>query len=219
MNPVRSPSRMDHHKFVGHVDVRDMGKGRWKLLAPLVYKGRNDTFVVGADAPDEEFITDFASVPRILTWLIPKQGRYTKAAILHDFLCREAKKRRKAEARGEKLTVKIPGYPDREAVDRKDADGLFRSTMRTLDVPVLRRWVMWAAVRLGDPLALLRSGAGQVLLVLLWAIPALAFLLVPTLVVGVWLLMAYLLEFIALGVRAIFRRGESHNVPSLALKA
>ncbi|RSM34604.1 DUF1353 domain-containing protein [Amycolatopsis balhimycina DSM 5908] len=32
--------------------------------------------------------SDFASVPRFLVWLIPRYGRYTKSAVLHDHLCR-----------------------------------------------------------------------------------------------------------------------------------
>jgi Protein of unknown function (DUF1353) len=34
--------------------------------------------------------TDFASVPRVFVWFLPRYGRYTKAAILHDYLWREA---------------------------------------------------------------------------------------------------------------------------------
>jgi hypothetical protein len=35
--------------------------------------------------------TDFASVPSPFVWFIPRYGRYTKAAILHDGLCRLAR--------------------------------------------------------------------------------------------------------------------------------
>jgi hypothetical protein len=34
-------------------------------------------------------------------------------------------------------------------ISRIDADGIFRQAMRELGVPFLRRWIMWAAVRLG----------------------------------------------------------------------
>jgi hypothetical protein len=56
-------------------------------------------------------------------------SRYTKAAILHDYLCR----------------VAVP----EGRISRIDADGIFRQAMRELGVPFLRRWIMWAAVRLG----------------------------------------------------------------------
>src|SRR4051794_33564779 len=71
--------------FEGPVVVREVDRGdgsRWQLLEPLTYQGRDEPFVVPAG-----FETDFASVPRALTWLLPRYGRYTKAAILHDHLC------------------------------------------------------------------------------------------------------------------------------------
>src|SRR4029450_10564361 len=73
--------------------------------------------------------TDFASVPQIFVWFLPRYGRYTKAAILHDYLWR----------------VAVP----RGQIDRLQADGIFRQAMRELEVPFLRRWIMWAAVRWG----------------------------------------------------------------------
>ena len=36
-----------------------------------------------------DFATDLASVPRFLTWLIPRYGQYTRAAIIHDYLCQQ----------------------------------------------------------------------------------------------------------------------------------
>jgi hypothetical protein len=73
--------------------------------------------------------TDFASVPRVFVWFIPRYGRYTKAAILHDYLC----------------GIAVPAG----RISRIEADGIFRQAMRELGVPFLRRWIMWAAVRLG----------------------------------------------------------------------
>jgi hypothetical protein len=106
------------------VEVRQDGDTTWLTLRPLVYRGKRETFEVPVKQG-----TDFASVPRPFVWFLPRYGRYTKAAILHDYLCRV-----KVEA-GE--------------LSRAEADGIFRQAMRTLDVPFLRRWIMWAAVRLG----------------------------------------------------------------------
>ena len=78
--------------FSGEVVVRELAAddgSRWQLVEPLGYTGRDETFVVPAG-----FTTDFASVPQSLTWLVPRYGRYTKAAILHDYLwglCREGR--------------------------------------------------------------------------------------------------------------------------------
>ncbi|MEO6082684.1 MAG: DUF1353 domain-containing protein [Umezawaea sp.] len=106
------------------VDVRQDGDREWKTLRTLTYHGKSDTFEVPLHQA-----TDFASVPRVFAWLIPVYGRYTKAAILHDYLCRVA-----VEA---------------DVISRADADGIFRQAMRTLEVAFLRRWIMWTGVRLG----------------------------------------------------------------------
>jgi hypothetical protein len=106
------------------VVVRRLDDEFWAVEQPLVYRGRRDVFIVPAG-----FRTDFASVPRVAVWLIPRFGRYTPAAILHDWLCTEG------IATGQ--------------VTSREADGLFRRIMRESGVPVLRRWLMWAGVRWG----------------------------------------------------------------------
>jgi hypothetical protein len=107
----------------GTVDVRQVGDQSWTTLRELIYHGKVDDFPVPVDEP-----TDFASVPRLFVWFIPRYGRYTPAAILHDHLCRN----------------EVPAR-----LSRLEADGIFRQAMRELDVPFLRRWIMWAAVRWG----------------------------------------------------------------------
>jgi hypothetical protein len=122
-----------------------------KLLEALNYQGERDLFKVPAG-----FVTDFASVPGLFTWLVPRYGRFTKAAILHDFLCDEAKEGR---------------------FIRSQADGIFRRVMRELGVGFIRRWVMWAAVRLGSGWGVFQPNLWQFLLVLLIAAPTAAFVL------------------------------------------
>lgn len=102
--------------------VKSCGPDWWYLVDPVVYRGKWDRFEVPVD-----FITDFASVPKFATWLIPRYGIYTRAAVLHDYLCEMA---------------------HAGQFNRRDADGLFRRVLRELGVSGLRRWVMWAAVRL-----------------------------------------------------------------------
>jgi hypothetical protein len=106
------------------VDVRQVDDQDWETLRALTYHATNEDFEVPVHKR-----TDFASVPRAFVWLLPRYGRYTKAAILHDYLC-------SVEVRAGRI-------------DRIDADGIFRQAMRELGVPFLRRWIMWAAVRLG----------------------------------------------------------------------
>jgi hypothetical protein len=108
----------------GSLTVRRVDANRWSLVDDLVYQGRWERFVVPAG-----FRTDFATVPRVVTWLFPRFGVYTLAAILHDWLVSEGIRS--------------------GAVTAREADGLFRRVMRESGVPVLRRWMMWAGVRWG----------------------------------------------------------------------
>lgn len=88
------------------------------------------------------FVTDLASVPFFMTWLFPRYGKYTKAAIVHDYLCRNI---------GEPVRVCLSA-PDSDGElpfridDRSDADEIFRDLMSELEVPPPRRWLMWSAV-------------------------------------------------------------------------
>ena len=106
------------------ITVRRTGEETWEVLEPLVYRGSRDTFVVPAG-----FRTDFATVPRVAVWLIPRFGRYTLAAVLHDWL----------------VTVGLLAG----VVSSRDADGLFRRVLAELGVPPVRRWLMWCGVRWG----------------------------------------------------------------------
>ena len=108
--------------FVSFLEVREDLKNpnAWELLSPLIYRGKWETFQV-----PQGFVTDFASTPRLIWWLIPPYGRYTRAAVLHDWFYR----------------IRADMMP------RKEADGIFRRVMREEGVG-WRRWVMWAAVRL-----------------------------------------------------------------------
>lgn len=107
-----------------HVTVRRRDDSTWTVVDPLVYRGKRQTFVVPAGS-----VTDFATVPRVVVWLIPRFGRYTLPAILHDWLVTEGLEQRLLTSR--------------------DADGIFRRSMRELGVPVVRRWLMWTGVRWG----------------------------------------------------------------------
>jgi hypothetical protein len=106
------------------VVVEELDDKNWKVRQAFAYTGERDTFDVEVGQE-----TDFASVPRVFVWFLPRYGRYTKAAILHDHLWRD--------------------LASTGQIDFIDADGMFRRAMRELNVPFLKRWIMWAAVRWG----------------------------------------------------------------------
>jgi hypothetical protein len=170
--------------FIGDVVVRVVDAVQWRLDEPLTYRGHTDTFTV----PDG-FVTDFASVPRLVTWLLPRYGDYTRAAILHDYLW------------------------DRGEVTTKDADGLFRRSMRELGVSIPRRWMMWAAVRTAS--AMRGATAKDWLAYLLVAPLSLAFVAIPALVVQAWLVLFWVVELAFwLGARATGSQEERPAYPA-----
>ncbi|SCX37581.1 Protein of unknown function [Klenkia marina] len=110
--------------FLTRPHVEQLAGGEWSLTEPLVYAGRSEQWMVPTG-----FVTDFASVPVPVRWLIPADGPWTAAAVVHDWFCEVG------IAAGQ--------------VSSRDADGVFRRMCRELGTPVLRRWLMWAGVRWG----------------------------------------------------------------------
>lgn len=109
--------------FLDLLSIQEVpGTRNWRLTAPLEYEGEREMFTVPVG-----YVTDFASVPRFLHWLISPYGAYTRAAVVHDWL----------------ITDEIPA----RRVTSRDTDGIFRRVMREEGVPFARRWLMWAAVR------------------------------------------------------------------------
>jgi len=179
------------------VRVEQVDDTNWKLLEGFDYQGRSEVFHVPTGQP-----TDFASVPRLFVWFLPRYGRWTKAAILHDHLWRD----RAGEG-------KMPYV---------EADGTFRRAMRELQVPFLKRWIMWGAVRWG---ALVKPGgrkgwlreAPRLLLVTALALPI---VVPPALVVGAALVLFYLVEcvvWVPLKAVEIVKRRTADGTPKEAV--
>jgi uncharacterized protein DUF1353 len=155
------------------VDVKEIDEKNWELLRELSYDGQRQSFVVPVGMG-----TDFASVPRVFIWFLPQYGRYTKAAILHDYLWRR-------------------GVPGKE-LTLPEADAILRRAMRELGVPFLRRWIMWAAVRLG---ALKKPGGRTRWLRESWKVFPLALLALPivgppAILILIALAMFYVIELV-----------------------
>ncbi|VEG39268.1 Protein of uncharacterised function (DUF1353) [Mycolicibacterium flavescens] len=143
----------------------------WRTTQPLGFEGPNEQFEVSAD-----FATDLVSVPGVVAWFVPRAGRYARAAVLHDYLWR---------------------FPERTGCDRRTADYRFRLQMQRDGVSLLRRWIIWATVRLSAILqgkggaGWWRDLPGALLLVLLVAAPI---VVVPALVIVVATVVFWLLE-------------------------
>lgn len=111
---------------------------KWRLVEPFEYwtnhiapnslgilVGLDDwSMLVDKIEVPSGYVTDLTSVPRLLWSIFPPNGRYAKAAIVHDYLY--------SNAIGSKAW----------------ADKVFLEAMGVLKVPHWRRFLMYTAVRL-----------------------------------------------------------------------
>lgn len=107
--------------FQSPLDLRAHAPGEWVVLRPLTFRaadGRAFTVPRG-------FVTDLASIPRLLRPALDQNGANRRAAVLHDF-----------------LYIAQP-------VERDEADELFDEAMALDGVGWLKRTAMYAGVRLG----------------------------------------------------------------------
>ncbi|EJD8884043.1 DUF1353 domain-containing protein [Salmonella enterica] len=94
----------------------------WRIHEPFeFYLSDDNSDIISVPAG---FITDLASVPRIFWTLLPPDGKYAKAAIIHDWMY------------------------DNALRTKKEADLIFLDGMTVLGVPKWKRTVMYWAVRI-----------------------------------------------------------------------
>ncbi|WP_394620977.1 DUF1353 domain-containing protein [Lentzea sp. JNUCC 0626] len=96
----------------------------FQLVEHARYRGKVDDWTIPAG-----FGTDFATIPAVVSWAIPKLGAYTQAAIAHDYFC-------------------AAGILFGE-ISARDTDAVFRRIMRELGVDAVTRWLVWTGVRWG----------------------------------------------------------------------
>lgn len=78
------------------------------------------------------YLTDGASVPRLVWGLVPPWGAYGQAAVVHDLLC--------------EYLVVMTDAGDQVRITRAEADLLFLEAMTVLQVPDTNRELMYAGV-------------------------------------------------------------------------
>jgi hypothetical protein len=176
--------------FFGTAVMAKVGGNDWDMKRLLMYTANRQTFRIPAG-----FRTDFASVPRVLAWLVPRIGDSVLPAILHDFLWR----------------ILVPlGY-----LGHVCADGIFRQALRLEGVPFVLRWLCWTAVRWG---ALTRPGGWRgwsetAPHVLFWTVVALPLLLPAVVTVTAALLLLQLSELAAWPFLKLSRSDKRLNAP------
>lgn len=128
---------MGPERFPGRPRLEWLGPQQWRLLEDYVYHSSAH----GMITVPAGFVTDGASVPPPLWALLPPDGPYFGAAIVHDFLYRGHAVR--------------PGTP----VDRSTADSIFHDAMVDAGVGWCRRWAVYVGVRLGGWMYWQEAGA------------------------------------------------------------
>lgn len=116
--------------FTGELTITEVTWRVWRLEQDLVFEvgheGSGRRIVV-----PKGFMTDGASVPQALWSLLPTWGRYSRAAVIHDYLC----------------FLITKGQPHPEAPTRQEADDIFREAMRVVGTGTITRFILyWGAV-------------------------------------------------------------------------
>jgi hypothetical protein len=116
------PFRKRYSYQPAEVVLRQVDPTNFNLEEPFQYLDDDGNPLWVVPATD---VTDLASTPGFLTWLVPRYGRHTLAALLHDHL--------------QDPNIDHP-------VSSAEADRVFRTAMADTGVPFLLRWIMWTAV-------------------------------------------------------------------------
>ncbi|MDA8485149.1 DUF1353 domain-containing protein [Pseudomonas resinovorans] len=108
-------------RFLSQLDLRAYEPGEWVVLSDQRYESSyGSIFTVRRG-----FITDLASIPRLLRSVYDINGKSRQAAVLHDFLyCAQ-------------LTTRV------------EADRLFLEALESLGIGWATRWSMYLGVRSG----------------------------------------------------------------------
>ncbi len=132
--------KREHNSFLTPLVVEVMPSGkRFKLHYDFRYYWRRHGIWIHVKAG---FETDFASIPKIFRIIIPKLGRWNKAAVIHDYLYQN---------HNIVICKLLPSTKFR--FSRKLADLIFRDAMTDLGVAKWKRYVMYWGVRVGGFLA------------------------------------------------------------------
>lgn len=169
------------------VSLETYSETEFKITEPVKYEGKCGVHIVPAGT-----VTDFASVPPMVQWLIPSYGLYALAAVVHDFYC--VMLRDFIQMTAAQFLAKY-GI-DKPPISSRDVDAMFRRMMRELGVPFIRRWVMWTGVRWGAMFSRYRRKGilPDLFLMMVWSILATPIVLPASILAGIGLAIDRLVE-------------------------
>lgn len=181
---------------------RPLASRLFNLSGTMSYWGKNWKFLV-----PKEFRSDLGSVPWLVRWLVPSDGKYEAAFILHDFCIEDLKKRA-----ADPFRSLNPYSLDGPLIDGRQTDEQLRDSLGDLDAPFVMRWLIWTGVRWAAPFNKARRSGGVVAdlpMMLLWTILALPILLIGTIPMLLALGLYFFLEGCISAWVVLFRHGTT----------
>lgn len=121
-------------------DVGDEASGETITVPAFLPWGKADEEIVALLMKGDAFLTDLASIPWPARGLLPPDGPWVKAAVIHDRLYAT-----KGMNCGVRLTSAGEGSP--VSYSRKSADDILAQAMKVLGVPAFKRGLIHSAVR------------------------------------------------------------------------
>lgn len=113
-------------KFEDALDLEYIDGRNWLVTQDFFYDTDIKAPVGSRIEVPKGFVTDFASIPRVLWNVLPPTGGYGKAAVIHDLLYRTA-----------------------GLATRPEADSILLEAMTALGVGRLTRYTIYSGVRVG----------------------------------------------------------------------
>lgn len=117
------PQGVNDPRFLDPLELEYIDGKNYRVTQAFDY--HTDVYPLVAVQVPKNFLTDFASVPRLMWNILPPTGMYGKAAVIHDYL-----------------------YRTKGVATRAEADAVFLEAMTALGVTRATRETMYWAVRM-----------------------------------------------------------------------
>ena len=126
------------NRFTGALKTEWLDGRRWRVIESYrFYSGEAGTSIF-VEVP-RGFITDLASIPRAIRWLVPKVGRDSAASAVHDVLYRIGAVITAIEVEGIEHTSSTP-------ISRGVADSIYHQALVASKVGAWRRKLLYHGV-------------------------------------------------------------------------
>ena len=116
-------------RILDYPAVKQINSREWELLEDLEYHVGSEVSTDVITVP-KGYHTDFASVPKVFWAVLPPFGRYSPAAVIHDYL------------------YGLQGVLPHLHYSRKRCDQIFLEAMKVMEVGWITRTMMFQALRL-----------------------------------------------------------------------